>query len=178
VGDAGFEPVTSSVSGQNLCVGMRASVGPGACAGSPMSAAVRGGWPTVWPTVNRRHSVLTDVGRIVAVHESSAENQRAVSPVVTAGGVSPDLIRRMPISASQRRLVSPASSLPRACPWRCRRNLVIGGPGPCHVEQDQHKICAGNGSEDRGDQSYQSYATASAAKLSNGPTPDHRAFYD
>src|SRR4030095_1230009 len=26
-----------------------------------------GGWPTVWPTVNRRHSMLTDVGRIVAV---------------------------------------------------------------------------------------------------------------
>ena len=43
----------------------------------------------------------------------------------------------------------------RACRGRVRRgagrNPVIGGPGPCHVEQDQHKICAGNGSEDRGD---------------------------
>ena len=33
---------------------------------------------------------------------------------------------------------------------------------------------ARRGSEDRGDQSYQSYATASAAK--NGPTHDHRGF--
>jgi hypothetical protein len=41
VGDIGFEPVTSSVSGQHLCVGMRASVGSGACAGSPRSATVR-----------------------------------------------------------------------------------------------------------------------------------------
>jgi hypothetical protein len=31
-----------------------------------------------------------------------------------------------------------------------------------------HKICAGNGSEDRGDQSYQSYATSSTAKSSKG----------
>jgi hypothetical protein len=60
----GFEPVTSSVSGQRLCVGMRASVGSGASAGSPMSATVRSGWPTVWPTVNRRHSVLTDVAAL------------------------------------------------------------------------------------------------------------------
>jgi hypothetical protein len=35
---------------------------------------------------------------------------------------------------------------------------------------------ARRGSEDRGDQSYQSYATASAAKSSNGPNHDHRAF--
>ncbi len=52
VGDTGFEPVTSSVSGQNFCSGMRRSVASGACAGSLMSAAVRLGWPTVWPTVN------------------------------------------------------------------------------------------------------------------------------
>jgi hypothetical protein len=60
----GFEPVTSSVSGQRLCVGMRACVGSGASAGSTMSATVRSGWPTVWPTVNRRHSVLTDVAAL------------------------------------------------------------------------------------------------------------------
>jgi hypothetical protein len=65
VGDTGFEPVTSSVSvtlmdprtpsvsGQNFCLGMRASVASGACAGSLMFAAVRAGWPTAWPTVNR-----------------------------------------------------------------------------------------------------------------------------
>jgi hypothetical protein len=53
VGDTGFEPVTSSVSGQNPCVGMQASVASEACARSPMSATVRAGWPTVWPTVNR-----------------------------------------------------------------------------------------------------------------------------
>jgi hypothetical protein len=41
VGDTGFEPVTSSVSGQNLCPGTPASVAPGACAASPVSAAVR-----------------------------------------------------------------------------------------------------------------------------------------
>jgi hypothetical protein len=51
VGDTGFEPVTSSVSGQNLCLGTRGSGVPGACAGSLMSATVRVGWPTVWPTV-------------------------------------------------------------------------------------------------------------------------------
>ena len=53
VGDTGFEPVTSSVSGQNLCLGMAASVASVACARSPMSARVRVGWPTVWPTGNR-----------------------------------------------------------------------------------------------------------------------------
>ncbi len=52
VGDTGFEPVTSSVSGQNLCLGVRASMAHGACAGSAMFAIVRVGWPTVWPTVN------------------------------------------------------------------------------------------------------------------------------
>jgi hypothetical protein len=66
----------------------------------------------------------------------------------------------------------PAWSLPRVRRG-VSRNGVIGGPGPCHVEQDQHKICAGNGSEDRGDQSYQLYATSSAAKSSKGPTHDH-----
>jgi hypothetical protein len=53
VGDTGYEPVTFSVSGQNLCSGMRASVASGACEGSLMSATVRVLWPTVWPTVNR-----------------------------------------------------------------------------------------------------------------------------
>ena len=53
VGDTGFEPVTSSVSGQNLCSEMRTSMAFGACAGSPMYTTVRVGWPTVWPTVNR-----------------------------------------------------------------------------------------------------------------------------
>ena len=38
VGDTGFEPVTSSVSGQILWLGMRGSVASGACGGSPMSA--------------------------------------------------------------------------------------------------------------------------------------------
>src|SRR5512133_2341028 len=50
--DTGFEPVTSSVSGQNLCSGMWWSVASGACAGSLMSATVRLGWPTLWPTVH------------------------------------------------------------------------------------------------------------------------------
>ena len=54
MGDTGFEPVTSSVSGQNLCLGMRGSGGPGACAGSLMSATVRVGWPTVWPTAGNQ----------------------------------------------------------------------------------------------------------------------------
>jgi hypothetical protein len=113
--------------------------------------------------------------RIVAVPKALLRTRalsRQWSPPV--GG--PDPIRRTPISASQRRWCLRL----RACRGRVRRgvgrNPVIGGPGPCHVEQDQHKICAGNGSEDRGDQSYQSYATASAAKSSNGPTQDHRAF--
>jgi hypothetical protein len=53
VGDTGFEPVTSSVSGQNPCVGTRANVASGACGGSPMYATVRAGWPTVWPTTSR-----------------------------------------------------------------------------------------------------------------------------
>jgi len=38
VGDTGFEPVTSSVLGQNVCLGMRGSGVPGAWAGSLMSA--------------------------------------------------------------------------------------------------------------------------------------------
>ena len=53
MGDTGFEPVTSSVSGQNLCLEMRGSGVSGACAGSLMSATLRVGWPTVWPTANR-----------------------------------------------------------------------------------------------------------------------------
>jgi hypothetical protein len=51
VGDTGFEPVTSSVSGQNLSLGIHGSLASGACAGSLMFATVRAGWPTVWPTV-------------------------------------------------------------------------------------------------------------------------------
>jgi len=38
-----IEPVTSSVSGQNLCLGIRGSVVSGACAGSLMFATVRFG---------------------------------------------------------------------------------------------------------------------------------------
>jgi hypothetical protein len=53
VGDTGFELVTSSVSGQNLCLGMRAGVASAACGRSLMSVTVRVGWPTVWPTANR-----------------------------------------------------------------------------------------------------------------------------
>jgi hypothetical protein len=52
LGDTGFEPVTSSASEQNFCSGMRTSVASGPCAGSLMSATVRVGWPTVWPTVD------------------------------------------------------------------------------------------------------------------------------
>ena len=43
VGDTGFEPVTSSVSGQNICLGMRISVASGACVGrlySPLCGLV------------------------------------------------------------------------------------------------------------------------------------------
>ena len=53
MGDTGFEPVTSSVSGQNLRSGIKASVASEACARSLMFATMRVGWPTVWPTANR-----------------------------------------------------------------------------------------------------------------------------
>jgi hypothetical protein len=59
--------LTASVSWEHLGVGIRVSVGSGACVGSPSLPPCGGGWRTVWPTLNRRHSVLTDVGRIVAV---------------------------------------------------------------------------------------------------------------
>jgi hypothetical protein len=58
VGDTGFEPVTSSVSGQNRCLGMGMSVASGECGGSLMFATVCAGWPTVWPTASR----LTSAG--------------------------------------------------------------------------------------------------------------------
>ena len=54
-----------------------------------MSATVRGGWPTVWPTADRRHSVLADVGRIVAgpkaVLRTSALFRHWSPPVVGPG---------------------------------------------------------------------------------------------
>jgi hypothetical protein len=138
-----------------------------------MSATVRGGWPTVWPTVQasqRAHGCWPHRRR----SESGAEDQGAVSPLVTTGGGSRTLFV---LRISVRRSAGWCLRL-RACRGRVRRgvgrNPVIGGPGPCHVEQDQHKICAGNGSEDRGDQSYQSYATSSASKSSKGPTHDHQ----
>jgi hypothetical protein len=58
----GFEPVTSSVSGQNRCLGMGMSVASAACGGSLMFATVCAGWPTVWPTASR----LTSVGSTAA----------------------------------------------------------------------------------------------------------------
>ena len=58
VGDTGFEPVTSSMSGQNRCLGMRMSVASAACGGSLMVATVCAGWPTA--------SRLTSVGSTAA----------------------------------------------------------------------------------------------------------------
>ena len=96
--------------------------------------------------------------------ESGAEDQGAVSPLSPTGGRSRT---SFVVCLSVRRSAGGVSGC-RACRVRVRRgvgrNPVIGGPGPCHVEQDQHKICACNGSEDRGDQPYQSYATYWAAK--------------
>ncbi len=78
------DAMTPSVSGQHLCLGMRASVGSGAGAGSPMSATVRGGWSTV----NRCHSVPRGRWPHCRRSESGAEDQGAVSPLVTTGGGS------------------------------------------------------------------------------------------
>jgi protein-tyrosine-phosphatase len=44
-----------------------------------MFATVRAGWPTVWPTVNRRHSVLTDVGRIAVVTRAVPITRRSLA---------------------------------------------------------------------------------------------------
>jgi hypothetical protein len=99
---------------------MRTSVASGACAGSPMSAIVRVGWPTVRPTgeqaSQRAHRRWPHCRR----SESEVEDQGALSPLATTGWWVPDLIRRTPISASQRRRASPAWILPRACPSPCR----------------------------------------------------------
>jgi hypothetical protein len=38
--------------GDAVVLAVQVSVGSGACAGSTMSATVRGGWRTVWPTAN------------------------------------------------------------------------------------------------------------------------------
>jgi hypothetical protein len=117
--------------------------------------------------------MLTDVGRIVAVPKAVPRTRglsRHWSPPV--GGTRPNSsyayqCLAAPACVSGLELVAGVSVAVSA------EILVIGGPGPCHVEQDQHKICAGNGSEDRGDPSYQSYATSPAAKSSKGPTHDH-----
>jgi hypothetical protein len=45
-----MDAMTPSVSGQNLCLGMPANMASAACRRSLMSATVRVGWPTVWPT--------------------------------------------------------------------------------------------------------------------------------
>jgi hypothetical protein len=79
VGDTGFEPVTSSVSGQKPCLGMRISVAAAACRPSPMFATVRARWPTVWPTMKgccsersaaRYSSGLHELSRCYAYEES------------------------------------------------------------------------------------------------------------
>jgi hypothetical protein len=51
-------------------------------------------------------------------------------------------------------------------------------PGPCHVEQDQPKICAGNGSKDRGDQSHQSHGHILGGELIETTNPMTTEFYD
>jgi hypothetical protein len=102
-----------------------------------------GGWPTVLPTVNRRHSMLTDVGRIVAVPKAVPRTRglsRHWSPPV--GGTRPNSsyayqCLAAPAGVSGLELVAGVSVAVSA------EILVIGGPGPCHVEQDQHKICTG-----------------------------------
>ena len=91
VGDTGFEPVTSSVSGRHLCVSMRRVWGLEPVQGRlclPLCGAVG----RQFGRQCRRHSVLTDVGRIVAVPKAVLRT-RALSrhwspPVVGPGPYS------------------------------------------------------------------------------------------
>ena len=72
MGVTGFEPVTSSVSGQNLCLGVRMNVASPACGRSLMSATMRAGWPTV----NRLHLWV-----VVATQETAWVGHGSVSPL-------------------------------------------------------------------------------------------------
>jgi Helix-turn-helix domain len=48
----GLDAGTLMRTGDAVVLAVQVSVGSGACAGSTMSATVRGGWRTVWPTAN------------------------------------------------------------------------------------------------------------------------------
>src|SRR5687767_503552 len=115
---------------------MRASVGSGACAGSPMSATVRGGWPTV----NGRHSVLTDVGALSPVPKAvlrTRELPRHWSPPVLGPGPNSSYAYQCVAAPAGVSGLELAAGVSVAVSAEIR---VISGPGSCHVEQDQHKI--------------------------------------
>jgi hypothetical protein len=90
-------------------------------------------------TLNRRHIACSrQVSRVVAL-PIAVLRTRALSRHWFHGCSVSDLIRRTPISASQRRLVSPAWSLQQACPSRCQPKSGYQGtwPVPCRTGSAQ-----------------------------------------
>jgi hypothetical protein len=164
--------VTSSVSEQHLGVEMRRVWGlervHGRLCLPPCGVVGR----QFWPTLNRWHSLLTDVGRIVAVPEAVLRTRalsRHSSPPVVGPGPSS--------SYAYQRLAAPAgvSGLELAAGVSVAVSAEIRlSVDRARAMSNRISICASNGSEDRGGQSYLSYATSSAAKSSNGPTDEHR----
>jgi hypothetical protein len=98
--------------------------------------------------------MLTDVGRIVAVPKAVPKTRglsRHWSPPVRGTRPNSSYAYQCvaaPAGVSGLELVAGMSVAVSA-----EIQLSVDR-AHCHVEQDQHKICAGNGSEDRGDQAY------------------------
>jgi hypothetical protein len=115
--------VISSVSGQNLCLEIRASVAPGACAGSPMSGTVR----VCWPTVNRLALESSFGGLAVATPSVTLP----VYFSVCAGVQNRCCTRKRLRQASQaiRDVIAACGPLDRSCSPRIVRNARIPGRG-------------------------------------------------